>query len=88
LKVAGIELFSMGQFQPLDGSYRCFEQTEGESYTRLICHDGRIVGANVVGAKDWINVLKTAIEEKRQLSELTTLHEWFPQLAARCQAQG
>jgi len=79
LKVLDVDLFSIGQFQPGDGSYQVLEEQAGEgTYLRLVCRDGKIVGANLYGDTALSGEVKTAVEEGTQLDELPAA------LAERC----
>ena len=82
LKVLGIELFSIGQFMPLDASYLVYEQLREQSYIRLVAHDGQLVGANLFGDTTLAGALKGWVEDGTQLAELGELHAKFPDLGA------
>jgi nitrite reductase (NADH) large subunit len=81
LKVLDVDLFSIGDFEPRDGSYRVVEQQADGIYRRLVCRDGQLVGANLYGDTSLSGVIKTAVEEGTQLSELpASLLDRFPSL--------
>jgi nitrite reductase (NADH) large subunit len=84
LKVLDVDLFSIGQFQPQDGSYQLFEEERDGVYTRLVCRDGQLVGANLYGDTALAGSVKTAVEEGTQLAELHQVLERFPGLADLC----
>jgi len=80
LKVLDVDMFSIGQFQPADASYSVFEHEQGGSYYRFVSHDGRLVGANLIGDTTLAGIVKTAIEQGTQLAELPDLTAPFPKL--------
>jgi len=80
LKVLDVAMFSIGQFERSDASFRVFEHQTPEAYYRLVCRDGKLVGANLFGDNGPAGVVKTAIEEGRQLAEYSALLERFPEL--------
>jgi nitrite reductase (NADH) large subunit len=82
LKVLGIELFSIGQFLPLDASYLVLEQQDKRAYLRLVAHDGRLVGANLFGDTAMAGSLKTWVEAGTQLAEIGEIATRFPDLRA------
>ncbi|MCW2279190.1 FAD-dependent oxidoreductase [Heliophilum fasciatum] len=63
LKVLGLDLFSIGQITPLDGSYSSFEKVDGDRYYSLTLRDGRIVGSIVIGDQPSAMKIKQAIEQ-------------------------
>ena len=75
LKVLDVDLFSIGVVHPEDGSYLEFEDRSGGAYRRLLCRDGRIVGAVLFGDTSLANDVRDAIEGGTQLAELSTLGE-------------
>ncbi|NTV90211.1 MAG: FAD-dependent oxidoreductase [Clostridiales bacterium] len=62
LKVLGLDMFSIGQFSPLDGSYYQYEKETPEYYYNFIVRDGRIVGSIVMGDKTLSIKVKQAVE--------------------------
>ena len=81
LKVLGLDVFSIGQFLPLDGSYRvCASETEG-TYQSFVFRDGLLVGANLLGTTALAGLLKKAIESKRDFSGLLATHPTANQVA-------
>ena len=80
LKVLDVDMYSIGQFMPADGSYDVFEHEHEGSYYRFVFHDGRLVGANLLGDTALAGVVKTAVEQGTQLAELSDLSEHFPKL--------
>jgi NAD(P)H-nitrite reductase large subunit len=80
LKVLDVAMFSIGQFQRSDASFRVFEHQTPGAYYRLVCRDGKLVGANLFGDNGLAGAVKKAIEEGRQLAECRSLLERFPNL--------
>ena len=81
LKVLGLDVFSIGQFLPLDGSYRaCAGETEGK-YQSFIFRDGILVGANLLGSTALAGLVKKAIESKTNFSGLLATHPTADQVA-------
>ena len=81
LKVLGLDVFSIGQFLPLDGSYRvCAGETEGK-YQSFVFRDGILVGANLLGSTALAGLLKKAIESKTDFSGLLARHPTADQVA-------
>jgi nitrite reductase (NADH) large subunit len=85
LKVLDVDLFSIGQFQPPDGSYQIVEQQVDNTYWRFTCRDGQLVGANLYGDTRLAGLVKEAVESGAQLAALPELLEQVPQLAQLCQ---
>jgi len=82
LKVMDVDLFSVGEVRAGDGSYLEFEDRADGAYRRVLCRDGRIVGAVLFGDTALANDLRDAIESGTQLAELTELGERIPTLGA------
>ena len=68
LKVLGLDLVSIGKFEPEDGSYRVVEQEEDGRYARFVFRDSRMAGAILLGDTSVASHLKTAMEGKRDFS--------------------
>jgi nitrite reductase (NADH) large subunit len=81
LKVLGIDVFSIGQFLPLDGSYRVFALEADGTYQSFVFRDGLMVGANLLGTAALAGVLKKAIERKTDFSGLLASHPSAAQVA-------
>jgi nitrite reductase (NADH) large subunit len=62
LKVLGVDLLSIGRFEPEDGSFRVVEQEADGRYYRFVFHDGRLVGAVLLGDTSVSAPVKKAIE--------------------------
>lgn len=70
LKVLGLDAFSIGQFMPLDGSYRvCAGEADGKYYS-FVFRDGLLVGAILLGSAALAGFLKKAVESKTDFSGL------------------
>jgi nitrite reductase (NADH) large subunit len=70
LKVLGIDLWSIGQFEPEDGSYRVIEGEDDRRYRRFVFRDGLLVGSILLGDTSITGALKKAIEGRIDLSGL------------------
>lgn len=81
LKVLDVEIFSIGQFQPPDGSYQVLEDNGPSSFRRLVCRDGVIVGANLYGDTRLTAAVTEAIEQGTQIGVLGEPLRSFPGLA-------
>jgi nitrite reductase (NADH) large subunit len=74
LKVLQLELFSIGQIEPVDGSYDTIEKQTDEQYFRFIFHDSHLVGAILLGDAKLATQVKKAIEGKHDFSGLLAKH--------------
>ncbi|MFC2172031.1 FAD-dependent oxidoreductase [Acidobacteriota bacterium] len=70
LKVLGIDMLSVGQFEPEDGSYVVKEQEVEGKYYRIVFRDGCVVGAILLGDTKVSSALKKAVESKTDFSGL------------------
>ncbi len=68
LKVLGIDLLSIGQFEPEDGSYRVLEDKTDEHYCRFVFRDTHLVGSVLLGNTSIAGPLKHAIETETDFS--------------------
>jgi nitrite reductase (NADH) large subunit len=68
LKVLGLDLWSIGQFEPDDGSYRVFEDEPDGRYYRFVFRDGVLVGSILLGDTTISSTVKKAIEEGKDCS--------------------
>jgi nitrite reductase (NADH) large subunit len=80
LKVLDVDLYSIGQFQPSDGSFQVIEEQTERTYLRLVCRDGKLIGANLYGDTQLAGLLKDAIEHGTQLAQSAEFLTRFPQL--------
>ncbi len=67
LKVLDVNIFSIGNFTPCDGSCITLEEEETDKYSYLLFRDGKIEGAIFYGDTAESALVKTAIEEKTNL---------------------
>ncbi len=70
LKVLGVDLLSTGQFEADDGSFDVIESREGDTYRRFVFRDGQLRGAILLGDASLSAVLRKAIENRTDFSEL------------------
>lgn len=85
LKVVDVHVFSIGQFQPSDGSYEVHEEASEGKYLRLVCHDGKLVGANLYGDASLSGPIREAVESGKQIPELVELSKKVPALREMCE---
>ena len=74
LKVLQLELFSIGQIEPVDGSYEAIDKETDEQYFRFVFHDNHLVGAILLGDAKLATPVKKAVEGKHDFSDLLTKH--------------
>jgi nitrite reductase (NADH) large subunit len=74
LKVLGLDLWSIGQFEPDDGSYRVFEYEPDGRYFRFVFRDGVLVGSILLGDTTISSGVKKKIEEGVDCSGLLNSH--------------
>ncbi|MEW6364350.1 MAG: FAD-dependent oxidoreductase [Acidobacteriota bacterium] len=84
LKVLNVDLYSIGQHQPTDGSYHVFERQEAGHYYRFVCRDGQLVGANLYGDTGLAGLVKETIERSTQIAESQELLARVPGLGDYC----
>ena len=70
LKVLGMDLFSIGKFEPEDGSFSVIEQDLENQYFRFVFRDSHLVGAILLGDASLTAPVKRAIESKTDFSAL------------------
>lgn len=70
LKVLDLEMFSIGQIQPLDGSYEVVEQQTDSGYLRFVFHDSHMIGGILLGDAQDAPRVKKAIEGRTDFSRL------------------
>lgn len=63
LKVLGLDMFSIGEFNPKDGSYYQYEQEGSDKYFNFVLRDGKMVGSIIIGDKALIIKVKQAVEK-------------------------
>lgn len=64
LKVLDVNIFSIGNFTPCDGSCVIIEEEAADKYSYIVFRDGKIEGAIFYGDTAESALVKTAIEEK------------------------
>ncbi|MFC1498277.1 FAD-dependent oxidoreductase [Verrucomicrobiota bacterium] len=74
LKVLGIDMFSIGQFTPEDGSYQVFHKQESGVFRYFVFHDGKMVGCILLGDAESTTQVKKAIEGRKDFSGLLSDH--------------
>jgi len=70
LKVLNLELFSIGQVHPADGSYQTYELMKNRQYHYFMFHDGQLVGAILLGDMKLAATIKILIEKKSSCTDL------------------
>ncbi len=70
LKVLDVDLFSIGQIVPEDGSYSLYEVQEEGDYSLFVFRSGQLIGAILLGDTSMAPQLKKLIEEQRSCTEL------------------
>ena len=70
LKVLGLDLVSIGKFEPDDGSFQVIEREKDGRYARFVFRDSRLVGSILLGDTSIASALKKAVEGKRDFSGL------------------
>jgi nitrite reductase (NADH) large subunit len=70
LKVVGLDTFSIGQFTPVDGSYRGVAGEWDGAYASFVFRDDLLVGANLLGSVQLAAAAKRAIEDRWDFSAL------------------
>ncbi len=70
LKVLGMDMVSIGQFEPVDASYLCLEDDADGRYRRFVFRDHQLIGAILIGDTSLTASVKSAIEEGADLSKL------------------
>ncbi len=62
VKALGLDLTSVGTFQPEDGSYLVYEEETERSYLEFVFRDGKLRGAIVIGRSELAAPAKKAVE--------------------------
>jgi nitrite reductase (NADH) large subunit len=70
LKVLGLDLMSIGRFEPTDGSYIVVDEKTDDRYLHFVFQDGVLVGAILFGDASRGADVKTAIEARLDFSGL------------------
>ena len=70
LKVVGVDMFSVGQVQPEDASYKSVESGSDGRYRLFVFRDNRLVGAILLGDTRISATVQKAVEQAADLSAL------------------
>jgi len=70
LKVLDIQLFSIGMIEPQDGSYDVVSEAVDGKYYRFLLHDGRLVGAILLGDTRLAAAATKAVKDRTDLSKV------------------
>jgi nitrite reductase (NADH) large subunit len=70
LKVLGLDLMSIGTFEPADGSFVVVDEQTDDHYLHFVFQDGVLVGAILFGDASRGAAVKTAIEARLDFSGL------------------
>jgi len=74
LKVLRVELFSIGQIEPVDGSYEIIEEKIESKFFEFVFRDSHLVGAILLGDAGLAAGVKKAVESKLDFSGLLAKH--------------
>jgi nitrite reductase (NADH) large subunit len=80
VKALGLDLTSIGKFQPEDGSYTVLEQEGTADYITFVFHDSRLAGAILIGHADLAATVKKAVESKTDFSALLQKNPAIPDI--------
>lgn len=83
LKVLGLDMLSIGRFEPEDGSYLVIEGGNG-AYARFVFHDGCMVGAVLLGDTSLSGGIKKAVESRKDFSSLLRKKPTIEAVQAEC----
>nr|HRU71451.1 FAD-dependent oxidoreductase [Kiritimatiellia bacterium] len=70
IKAVGLDLTSIGRFQPEDGGDLLLEENQPDRYRAFVFRDNRMVGALLVGCADLATPARRAIEARQDFSLL------------------
>jgi nitrite reductase (NADH) large subunit len=82
VKALGLDLTSIGKFQPEDGSYSVLEREGPSDYVMFVFHDGHLAGAILIGYADLAVAVKKAVESKTDFSALIQSNPTVPVILA------
>ncbi len=68
LKVLGIEMLSIGDFTPTDGSFQVIKEESEKEFFHFVFRDGKMIGAILLGNIEAASKVKKAIESKKDFS--------------------
>ena len=74
LKVLGLDLVSIGKFEPEDGSFQVLEQERDGKYARFVFRDNRLVGSILLGDTSLASAVKKSLEGHQDFSGLLQGH--------------
>lgn len=63
LKLLGLDMFSIGEFMPVDGSCYEYEKETADSYISLVMSEGKIIGSNIIGDRALSVKVKQAVDK-------------------------
>lgn len=72
LKVLGLDMFSIGEFNLPDGSYYQFEREEANKYILFVLRDEKLVGSIIIGDNTLPAKVKAAVEKGMEFSRSNT----------------
>jgi nitrite reductase (NADH) large subunit len=70
LKLLGLDLVSIGQFQPQDGSWVVLDSEDEEHYRHFVFHDGVMAGAILIGEGQLGPAVRKAVETRHSFAAL------------------
>ena len=70
LKVLGLVMYSIGDFNPADGSYHVVDGDVKDKFSHFVFHDNRLVGCILLGDTKPRGPVKRAVEDGTDLSGL------------------
>jgi nitrite reductase (NADH) large subunit len=70
LKVLGLDVVSIGQFQAQDGSWVALDSEDDETYRHFVFHDGILVGAILMGDGALGPAVRKAVESRQSFTAL------------------
>lgn len=70
LKVLGVDMLSIGIFEPTDGSFVVIEEDDETDYSRFVFHDKRLVGAILLGETSIAAHVSKAVNEQLDMAGL------------------
>jgi nitrite reductase (NADH) large subunit len=70
LKVLGLDLLSIGQFEPEDGSFQVIEDRLESGYYRFVFRDEHLVGSVLVGDTSLSGTIKSNLEARTDFSDV------------------
>jgi nitrite reductase (NADH) large subunit len=70
LKVLGLNMMSVGKFEPVDGGDRVIEDEGPDRFRRFVFRDSRLVGAILLGDTSLATAVTKAIESRTDFSRI------------------